>query len=140
MVAVLAFAVFCLALLVPAQPAAACAGADPAIVSVAVKGVTTNGDVNVYHLSGTVANVGTQKQASNVLQFVDVYEDGSKVDARGIPPLRPGQRYSFTYDFKRAVAAAAGSTHFRFLLDFRQPSPPGSQDCSAGNDTFALRV
>ena len=44
------------------------------------------------------------------------------------------------YDYRRASDAAHRSTGFRFVIDWRQPSPPGSQDCSLGNDSFSLRV
>jgi hypothetical protein len=125
--------------LLAANPSA-CAGADPAIVMVAVAATTQQGPLNLYHLSGTVVNLGNRKQASNVLQFVDIFIDGQKADARGIPPLAPGQRYHFGYDFKRSTDSAARSTRFRFQLDFRQPSPPGAQDCNPNNDTFLLRV
>jgi len=116
-----------------------CRGPDPAIVSVAVKHVDQNGTVNVYHMRGTVTNAGKRAQTSNVLQFVDIYLHGEKVDSRGIPPLRPGQSYSFGYDFQRSSDAADGSSRFRFQIDMRQP-PGSAQDCNPSNDTFTLRV
>lgn len=124
-----------------AQNAPACSGADPAILSVRVAGSSQQAGNTIYHLSGVVQNVGKAKQASNVLQFVDIDIGGTgKVDSRGIPPLAPGQKYTFGYDFKRSSDAGDGSSHLHFKLDFRQPSPPGSQDCNAGNDEFTLRV
>jgi hypothetical protein len=118
---------------------AGCKGADPAIVSVAVKNVSQNGAVNVYHLAGTVTNVGNRGQTSNVLQFVDVYLNDQKLDARGIPPLRRGQSYTFGYDFQRSHDAGDGASQLRFQLDMRQPLG-STQDCNPNNDTFRLRV
>jgi len=120
---------------------AACGGADPAIVSVRIASSTVQAGNTVYHISGVVENLGRTKQASNVLQFVDVDIAGTgKVDSRGIPPLAPQQRYTFGYDFKRSSGAGLGSSRLHFKLDFRQPSPPGSQDCNPANDEFTLRV
>jgi len=119
--------------------AATCAGADPAIASVAVKGMTTDGSVNVYTLGGTVVNLGRSAQAKNVLQFVDIYQHGAKLDAKGVRPLKPGQSYAFSYAFRRSNDAGQGATQLTFQLDLRQPSPPGAQDCAAGNDRFRLR-
>jgi hypothetical protein len=116
-----------------------CNGADPAIVSVAVKNVSQNGPINVYHLAGTVTNVGNRNQTSNVLQFVNIYVNRQKLDSRGIPPLRRGQSYTFGYDFQRSHDAGDGSSSFRFQLDMRQPSG-SAQDCNANNDTFRLQV
>ncbi|HTX02642.1 MAG TPA: hypothetical protein VMD07_03090 [Candidatus Acidoferrales bacterium] len=119
----------------------ACSGADPAIVSVRVASSTVQAGNTIYHLTGIVQNVGKVKQASNVLQFVDIDIGGTgKVDSRGVPPLAPGQRYTFGYDFKRSSGAGLGSSRLHFKLDFRQPSPPGSQDCNPANDEFTLRV
>ena|SRR5579872_1910770 len=119
----------------------ACSGADPAIVSVRVASSSQQAGNTIYHLSGVVQNVGNAKQASNVLQFVEIDIGGTgKVDTRGIPPLAPGGKYTFGYDFKRSSGAGDGSSRLRFKLDFRQPSPPGSQDCNSGNDEFTLRV
>lgn len=123
-----------------AQASTGCAGADPAIASVSVKSTTPSGDVNLYHLAGTVTNLGQKKQASNVLQFVDIFYNGTKVDAKSVPPLAPGRHYTFGYDFKRAIDAREGTSHFRFQLDFKQPNPPGAQNCNSGNDSFRLDV
>ena len=124
-----------------AQNAGSCSGADPAIVSVRVAGSSQQAGNTVYHLRGIVQNVGKAKQASNVLQFVDIDIGGTgKVDSRGVPPLAPGQKYTFGYDFKRSSGAGIGSSHLHFKLDFRQPSPPGAQDCNPSNDEFTLRV
>ena len=118
---------------------AGCKGADPEIVSVAVKNVSQNGTINVYHLVGTVTNVGNRSQTSNVLQFVDVYLNDQKLDARGVPPLRRGQSYTFGYDFQRSHDAGDGASQLRFQLDMRQPLG-STQDCNPNNDTFRLRV
>ncbi|MBV8356030.1 MAG: hypothetical protein JO101_11960 [Candidatus Eremiobacteraeota bacterium] len=133
-------AVALLATLLVAQNTAGCAGADPAITSVKVAGMTPSGDTNIYHLSGTVTNLGSKKQASNVLQFVDVYLNGTKVDSRGVRPLAPGQSYTFGYDLKRASDAGMRTSHLRFQMNFRQPNPPGSEDCNPGNGVFRLNV
>jgi len=119
--------------------AAGCRGADPAIIAVSVKNVSQDGGSNVYHLAGTVTNVGTARQPSNTLQFVDIYINGQKSDARGVPPLRPGQSYAFGYDFRRSSDAGDGTSRLRFQIDMRQPAGT-AQDCNPNNDTFRLSV
>lgn len=123
-----------------ASASTACAGADPALVSVVVKSVTHNGSVNRYNLTGTVVNLGSMRQVSSVLQSVDIYQTGEKLDAKSIPPLEAGQSYTFSYVAERSTEAANGTTKLRFQLDVRQPSPPGQQDCNQGNDTFTLTL
>jgi subtilase family serine protease len=118
--------------------AAGCAGADPAITSVRVQNVSGNGSLNHYTLVGKVTNLGNQRQASNVLQFVDIYQNGTRLEDRGVPPLAPGQSYTFSYVWQRASDAGTNTTAFDFRLRMTSPSPPGNQDCSAGNDTFRL--
>lgn len=121
---------------------ATCAGADPAITSVVVKSITPEGwpnAVNRYNLVGTVVNLGRGSQASNVLQFVDIYENGNKLDSRGIPPLKAGQSYKFSYASLRSRDAGKGTAILNFRLDMRQPSPPGQEDCNASNDSSTLR-
>jgi subtilase family serine protease len=118
--------------------AAGCAGADPAIVSAKVQNVAGNGSVNHYTLVGKVTNLGSVKQASNVLQFVDIYQNGTRLEDRGVPPLAPGQSYTFSYDWQRASDAGKGTTTMQFRLRMTSPSPPGSEDCNPGNDTYSV--
>lgn len=122
-----------------ANAVAGCVGADPAITSVRVQNVAGNGSVNHYTLVGTVANLGTQRQASNVLQFVDIYQYGVRLNDRGIPPLAPGESYTFSYGWQRASDAGDGTTTLHFRLRFVRPSPPGSEDCNPANDTYSVR-
>jgi subtilase family serine protease len=118
--------------------AATCAGADPALVSVKVQNVAGNGSVDHYTLVGRVTNLGAAKQASNVLQFVDIYQYEARLEDRGVPPLAPGQSYTFSYDWQRASDAGNGTTTLRFKLRMTSPSPPGNQDCNLGNDTYSV--
>ena len=101
---------------------AACNGADPSIASVAVSNVTSTGGLNHYHVRGTVTNIGSQAQPSNTLQFVNIYENGQKLDDKGIPPLAPGQSYQFEYVSDRSVQAGVGSSKLVFRLDVEQPA------------------
>ena len=119
-----------------AAPAATgtCAGADPSIASVTVAGVTQDGNLNDYHITGTVTNVGSATQAKNVLQSVDIYVTDQKLDAKSIPPLAAGQSATFDYTYQRSKDAGQGTTRLRFVLDVHTPSPAGAQNCSAAND------
>ncbi len=119
--------------------AAACSGADPALQSVAVKSVVQANGTNRYTLVGTVTNVGSAAQASSVLQFVDIYQTpGQKLDAKGIPPLRAGESYTFSYLMLRSAEAGNGTTTLRFHLDLRQPSSGSDADCNTANDSFSV--
>ncbi len=111
-----------------------CTGANPAVTAVAVKSVTTAGQENNYHLTATVTNIGSAAQATNTLQFVDIYQYGQKLDAKGIPPLNPGQSYTFSYMWPRASDAGTGTTTLSFRLDERQPS--SCTNSSAKSVTF----
>lgn len=129
-----------LLLLQPAPSfAASCMGADPAIVSVAVKGMQSSGGLNHYTLSGKVANMGSTAQASNTLQFVDIYKGSTKLDSRGIPPLRAGQSYTFDYVTDRSAQAGSQTTTLGFRMDVRQPANAGSPECTASNGTTMVR-
>ena len=127
-------ATLALALVPVASPAATCGGANPAITSVAVQNVTTNGGLNVYHLSGTVTNLGSMGQPSNTLQFVDIWQYGQKLDDRGIPPLAPGRSYTFGYDWQRSSEAANGTTTLSFRMRMRQ-----GEDCKPANGVYRIR-
>jgi hypothetical protein len=136
-----ALALLAFAQMLAGAASAACVGADPAIASVSVKGVTQGGPggVNRYNIAGTVVNMGSEGQASNVLQFVNIYENGDKLDSRGVPPLKAGQSYTFSYAVLRSADAGKGTGILSFRLDVRQPSPPGREDCNPSNDSFTLR-
>jgi subtilase family serine protease len=135
---IMIFGLVLLAELPVGAPAATCSGADPAITSVKVQSVNGSGSLNRYTIVGSVTNLGSQKQASNVLQFVDLYQNGTRLEDRGIPPLAPGQTYTWSYVWGRASDAGPNTTTFHFNLRMTQLSPPGSQDCNAGNNTFSL--
>lgn len=124
---------FILAIAPAAAPAATCAGADPAITSVAVKNVTSDGKTNQYHIVGTVTNAGSQAQASDTRQFVDIYVNQMKRDDRGVPPLAPGQSYTFSYTWVRAVDAGTGTTTAHFQIRMAQ-----GQDCNPANGTNSV--
>jgi subtilase family serine protease len=122
-----------MAALTAPSPAATCAGPDPAITDVVVKNVSGSAGLNTYHLSGTVSNVGGAAQASNTLQFVEIYVDGQKRDSRGIPPLAPGGTYTFGYDWQRSSDAGTGTTTVRFRMHVRQGA-----DCDTSNGTYSV--
>src|SRR6266436_1168768 len=92
-----------LALVALAQSSAfaACAGADPAIVSASAKSMTSDGQINKYAVNVRVANLGRKNQPSNLLQSVEIWQNDVKLDVKGLPPLRPGQSYSFAYVYQR---------------------------------------
>ena len=118
---------------------ASCQGADPAIVSVVSAKSMAATDVNRFTLTVTVANLGSQNQAQNVLQSVTIVLDGSTNGEKGIPPLRVGQRYSFPYDVIRAEGTEPGSTTVR--LHLVQHSGSGVvQGCDPPNDRYRIKV
>jgi hypothetical protein len=111
--------------------AASCQGSDPRIIAVVVKRVEAAGNVNRYDLSGTVTNDGATRQASNLLQSVDIFDADDKLDTKSIPPLKPGESFTFTYVSTRSSQAGKGTTQLGFQLD---PISP----CSVGNDRYLL--
>ncbi|HLX26012.1 MAG TPA: CARDB domain-containing protein [Candidatus Cybelea sp.] len=133
MIRVLSALLVLLGLTPGAAVAASCAGANPAITSVTVKNVTTSGQLNTYHLAGTVTNLGSQGQPSNTLQFVDIYVDQMKKNDRGIPPLAPGQSYTFGFDWPRSSDAGSGTTTVHFRVRMVQGS-----DCNPANGTNSV--
>jgi hypothetical protein len=115
-----------------AAPAATCPGPDPAITSVSVKSVATSNALNHYTIVGTVTNVGAQKQASNVIQTIEILDGAQPVDAKGIPPLPVGHSVQFTYVWSRSADAGNGTTVFNFNL--KTPDV----DCGVANDHYRL--
>jgi hypothetical protein len=114
-----------------AVSAAGCQVSDPQITGVVVKSVETVGNVDRYHLSGKVVNMGASAQASNLLQSVDIFDAEDKMDTKSIPPLKPGESFTFTYTSTRSSEAGKGTTVLGFQLD---PISP----CSVGNDRYTL--
>lgn len=110
---------------------AECTGANPIVTSVSVIGVTKTHYLNLYRVDATVTNVGTEAQAGNVLQFIDVMQYGNRLDDRGVPPLAPGQTYTISYVWKRAVDAGNWTTPLDFRV--RPVASPAAdpQECSA---------
>src|ERR1700761_7355509 len=124
--------------LAPVPGTAACAGADPSVGTVTVGHVTTSNGLSTHRLTGSVTNIGNTAQASDVLQSIDVFQDGQKGDTIGIPPLRPHQSYAFSYSAKRSSEAGTGTTKMVFRLRMTQPVGTGPQDCNAGNDSTTM--
>jgi hypothetical protein len=129
-----------LAFLATATPAFAspCNGVDLAVGSVAVKNVTVSGSLNRYEITGTVTNVGSLSQGADALQSVDIYQENQKLDSKSIPPLKAGQSYLFSYVSTRSTDAGSGTSHLRFQLNVKHPSPADSQICNMVNDSFTL--
>jgi hypothetical protein len=120
---------------------ASCAGPDPAITGAVVASQSMQpGGLNSYTIAITVQNMGTKGQPSNLLQSVEVMQNGDHVDQKGLQPLRPGQKQTVMYTFTRSHGAAPHTTRFTFTLAQKGMSIPGPQDCSADNDTFRLTV
>ena len=99
------------------QAMAAQNGGDLTIASVTVKSVAPQGALNHYTISTTVVNSGGMPQPNGTLQFVNIYQEvGEKLDARGIPPLRPGESYTFAWSYVRSRDAGDGTTKLSFQL------------------------
>lgn len=118
---------------VAAVAAETCAGPDPSLGKVTVTSVTQNGGLNDYHITGTVTNAGSATQAKDVLQSVDIYMDGQKLDSKSIPPLAAGQSTQFTYVYQRSKDAGQGTTRLSFTLDMHNPGG-SAQNCSTQDD------
>jgi hypothetical protein len=121
------------------QAIPSCSGADPAVVSAAVSNVTDNGDLKHYTVIIIVQNLGDKKQPGNTLQSIDVYRDGQKVDAKGVPPLGPGQSYRFDYGLDRSSLAGDGTTQMLFRLQVHSPAV-SRVDCNPNNDIYGLAL
>lgn len=124
--------------MIPALLALACAAAGPTIVAAHASAPVPNGSLSHYVVTIDVKNSGRSKQGSNVLQSVDVYQNGTKVDAKSVPPLAPDQTFAAQYAFDRAAEARPNSTSFLFRLDVH--SPASARPCSEANAVYRLLV
>jgi subtilase family serine protease len=113
-----AVAVFLIAALAPGV-ASACSNLS--LGNVAVKNMTSDGNLNHYQINGVVTNNGAS-QASSTLQAVDVFKGPVKLDSKSVPPLKAGQSFTFTYVSDRSSDAGKGTSHLHFVLDAKNGS------------------
>jgi hypothetical protein len=126
-----------LALPLLAMTSTACA--DPAIASAVASQVGDNGDLTTYDVAVTVKNAGRAAEPSSLLQSIQVFQDATKVDQKGAPPLPAGRSATVHYRFQRSSEAHARSTHLLFKLVMTDPHRRTAV-CSTANDTFRLDV
>jgi hypothetical protein len=118
--------------------ASPCNGVDLAVGSVSVKHVSTSASLNRYQITGTVTNIGSLSQGMDAMQSIDIYQQNQKLDSKSIPPLKAGESYVFSYVSMRSTDAGTGTSHLRFQLNVKHPSPADSQICNMVNDSFTL--
>jgi hypothetical protein len=103
-----------IALAVPLFTVASGCGA-PVITNAGIQSTSTSGDLRFTRVAVTVVNRGAS-QPSSMLQSVNVYQNGSKVDQKSVPPLRAGASKTVTYTFKRSAEANDDTTRLRVQL------------------------
>jgi hypothetical protein len=123
-------------LLAATSTATACAA--PAITAAVAHELGSNGNLNTYDVAIVVRNSGGAEPAS-LLQSVQVFQDATKVDQKGTPPLAAGASATVHYRLQRSSEARAGSTHLRFSLVMHDPHGPVS-NCSGSNATYRINV
>jgi len=124
--------------LAPLTAAAQCNGPKPAVTSVRLSGVSKGRYLNFYHVTATVINVGDEAQAGNLLQLLDVVQYGGRLDARGVPPLAPGQSYSITYVWPRSSDAGTLTSPLNFRI--HSPDPPATANCNQARPSAGITV
>jgi len=127
-----------LSLPVLAMTSGACS--DPAITSAVATQVGNNGNLTTYDVAITVKNAGSAAEPASLLQSVQVFQDTTKVDQKGTPPLPAGGTATVHYRFQRSSEARRGSTHLRFQLVMTDPHGDPVTDCSTANDTYRIDV
>ena len=132
-----------LVILIPAgttaAAAASCDGVDLAITSVKVKSVAMGGTLNHYTIAATLVNLGTRGQLASILQSVSISQYGVQLDQHGVPPLAPGQSYTFNYVWPRSSDAGKGTSTLDFMLKIQDP-PAGQEECNTVNDHYSLTL
>ncbi|MBV8638124.1 MAG: hypothetical protein JO322_08555 [Candidatus Eremiobacteraeota bacterium] len=108
--------------LAAAGPAAAASSCIvPSVATANVVNVTRDGNLSHYRVAINITNATGGTQASNTLQFVDIYHDRQKLDAIGIPPLHPNGSYKAYYTFTRSSDAGDGTTKLHLPIRMVQP-------------------
>ena len=114
--------------------------ADPAITMAGLQSTQTNGDLRRYDMGITVANLGSGAQLPSLLMSVAVYQNGTKVNQIGVPPLRPGARTTVHYVFERSAEAHDNTTRYRLQLMENDPHGHPVTDCNTANDSYRLTL
>lgn len=122
--------------ILPIAAMAKCVQPVPVVAAVRLQRVTHTSHLNLYHISATVANRGDQPQAGDVLQFIDVVQYGSRLDDRGVPPLKPGQSYTINYVWPRSSDAGRWTSP----LDFRLRFATAANDCNPRRSSAGITV
>jgi hypothetical protein len=110
----------------------------PTITGAVASQLGSNGDLTTYDVAITVKNDGSA-EPSSLLQSVQVFQDATKVDQKGTPPLRAGGTATVHYRLQRSSEAHPGSTHLRFSLVVHDPHS-AIMDCSAAHSTYRIDV
>lgn len=119
-----------------AMSSKACAA--PTISTAVANQLGSNGNLNTYDVAITVKNTGGAEPAS-LLQSVQVFQNGDKVDQKGTPPLAAGASKTVHYRLQRSSDARAGTTHLRFSVVVHDPHTAISE-CSGTNTTYRIDV
>ena len=125
-----------LSLPVLAMSSTACAA--PTISSAVANQLGSNGNLNTYDVAITVKNTGGAEPAS-LLQSVQVFQNGDKVDQKGTPPLAAGGRATVHYRLTRSSDARPGTTHLRFSIVLHDPHMAVTE-CSGMKTTYRIDV
>jgi hypothetical protein len=112
----------------------------PTIASAIANPIGNNGSITTYDVAIRVKNNGPAAEPSSLLQSVAIYQDATKVDQIGTPPLKPGGSATVHYRLQRSTDARSGSTHLRLQLVLRDPHGTAFGDCSSANDTYRIDV
>jgi hypothetical protein len=121
-----------------AMTSGACAG--PTITNAVASEVGSNGDLTTYDVAIRVTNAGSAGEPSSLLQSVQVFQDATKVDQKGTPPLAAGASATVHYRFSRSSEAEARSTHLHFRLTLADPHGTPFTDCSSGANGYRLDI
>ena len=121
-----------------AMSSSACA--DPAITHVAAMHAGGNGNLNTYDVAVTVKNVGMKAQPATLLQSVAVYQNGDKVDQKGLQPLKPGGSQTVHYMMTRSSEARPGTTRVRVQLTMHDGHGAPVTNCLTSNDEAHLTL
>jgi archaellum component FlaG (FlaF/FlaG flagellin family) len=110
----------------------------PAITTAVASQVGNNGDLTTYDVAIRVKNAGSA-EPSSLLQSVQVFQNGTKVDQKGTPPLQAGGTATVHYRLQRSSEARAGTTHLRFSLVVHDPHGPVT-NCSTAQSSYRINV